>query len=51
MFDALDDYNILYQYDMRGSYLNLTQVAAQIPLVKDRPGLLTYYTADEPDGW
>lgn len=42
---------LLWQYDMRNSYQNLTSVAAQIPLVKDHPSLLTYYTADEPDGW
>lgn len=39
-----------YQYDMRGSYLNVTSVAEQIPLVKDRSGFLSWYTADEPDG-
>ena len=32
-------------------YLNLSSVAEQIPLVKDRSAFLTYYTADEPDGW
>ncbi|KAF7188454.1 hypothetical protein HII31_10116 [Pseudocercospora fuligena] len=46
--DALD---VWYQYDMRGSYLNLSSVAEQIPLVKDRSHLLSWYTADEPDGW
>lgn len=51
MFDALDDMNIWYQYDMRGSYLNLTQVAEQIPLIKNRSAFLSWYTADEPDGW
>lgn len=43
--------NLMFQYDMRNSYQNLTSVAAQIPLVQDHPSLLTYYTADEPDGW
>ena len=51
MFDVLDRSNIWYQYDMRGSYLNLTSVAEQINLMKDRPALLSWYTADEPDGW
>lgn len=50
-FDAMDEANLLFQYDMRNSYMNLTSVAEQVPLVKDHPSLLTYYTADEPDGW
>ncbi|KAK7736674.1 hypothetical protein SLS53_006881 [Cytospora paraplurivora] len=49
--DAMDQVNLLFQYDMRNSFRNLTSVAEQIPLVKDHPSLLTYYTADEPDGW
>ncbi|KAM3425772.1 hypothetical protein BST61_g7702 [Cercospora zeina] len=51
LFDWLDASNLWYQYDMRNSYRNLTSVAEQIPLVKDRSNLLTWYTADEPDGW
>lgn len=51
LFDWMDMTNLWYQYDMRGSYLNLTQVAEQIPLVKDRSSFLSWYTADEPDGW
>ena len=51
LFDWLDKTNLWYQYDMRGSYLNLTSVAQQIPLVKDRSAFLSWYTADEPDGW
>jgi hypothetical protein len=47
----MDELNMLFQYDMRGSYQNLTSLAAQLPLVKDHPSLLTWYTADEPDGW
>lgn len=49
--DEMDGRNLLFQYDMRNSYQNLTSVSEQIPLVKDHPSLLTYYTADEPDGW
>lgn len=51
LFDWMDEVDLWYQYDMRGSYLNLTSVAEQIPLVKDRSAFLSYYTADEPDGW
>lgn len=49
--DEMDGVNLLFQYDMRNSYQNLSSVRQQIPLVKDHPSLLTYYTADEPDGW
>lgn len=49
--DEMDGTDVLFQYDMRNSYQNLTSIAQQIPLVKDHPSLLTYYTADEPDGW
>ncbi|KAK4540455.1 hypothetical protein LTR36_009201 [Oleoguttula mirabilis] len=51
LFDWMDVTNLWYQYDMRGSYLNLTQVAEQIPLIKDRSNFLSWYTGDEPDGW
>jgi len=47
----MDEVNLWYQYDMRNSYLNLSSVAEQIPLVKDRSSFLSWYTADEPDGW
>lgn len=43
----MDSVDLWYQYDMRGSYLNLSSVAEQIPLVKDRSNLLSWYTADE----
>lgn len=49
--DEMDGIDLLWQYDMRNSYQNLTSISQQIPLVKDHPSLLTYYTADEPDGW
>ncbi|ROW07338.1 hypothetical protein VMCG_03939 [Cytospora schulzeri] len=49
--DEMDQLNLLFQYDLRNSFQNITSVAEQIPLVKDHPSLLTYYTADEPDGW
>lgn len=50
LFDWLDEYNLWYQYNMRWSYTNLTWVKEQIPHVKDRSNLLSWYTADEPDG-
>ena len=51
VFDWMDEANVWYQYDMRGSYTNLSSVAEQIPLIKDRSSFLSWYTADEPDGW
>ncbi|CZT21025.1 uncharacterized protein RCC_06886 [Ramularia collo-cygni] len=51
LFDTLDAADLWYQYDMRNSYLNLSSVEEQIPRVKDRSNLLSWYTADEPDGW
>jgi hypothetical protein len=49
--DYLDDIGLKFIYDMRGSFMNLTSVAYQIPLVKDYDSFLMYYTGDEPDGW
>ena len=51
LYDWMDSLDLWYQYDMRGSYTNLTSISEQISLVKDRSNLLTWYTADEPDGW
>ncbi|KAL3422015.1 hypothetical protein PVAG01_06171 [Phlyctema vagabunda] len=51
IFDYADEVNLLWQYDMRGTYQNLTSVAEQVMLVKDYTSLFAYYTADEPDGW
>lgn len=51
IIDYMDQINLLWQYDMRGSYLNLTAVAQQVPLVMNHSSFLAYYTADEPDGW
>lgn len=50
LFDWLDGSNLWYQYNMRWSYTNLTWVREQIPHVRDRSNLLSWYTADEPDG-
>ena len=50
VFAYMDSINLLFQYDMRGTYQNLTSVAEQVNLAKDYSSLLLYYTADEPDG-
>jgi hypothetical protein len=49
--DYFDEIGLKFIYDMRGSFMNLTAVAEQIPLVKDYDAFLMYYTGDEPDGW
>jgi hypothetical protein len=48
--DYLDDIGLKFIYDMHGSFMNLTSVAHQIPLVKDydsflRPLLPTAYVS------
>lgn len=51
IIDYMDQINLLWQYDMRGSFQNLSSIAVQVPLVMDHSSFLAYYTADEPDGW
>ncbi|EED14640.1 conserved hypothetical protein [Talaromyces stipitatus ATCC 10500] len=50
VLDYMDELNLMFQYDMRGTYTNLTSVKEQVNLVKDYSSLLAWYTADEPDG-
>ncbi|CRG91005.1 hypothetical protein PISL3812_08053 [Talaromyces islandicus] len=50
ILDYFDELNLPFQYDMRGTYQNLTSVEEQVNLAKDYSTLLTWYTADEPDG-
>jgi hypothetical protein len=51
ILDYLDEINLEFQYDMRGSYTNLTSVQQQVEMVQNYSSLFAYYTADEPDGW
>lgn len=50
ILNYMDELNLMFQYDMRGTYLNLSSVAEQVTAVKDHSSLLAWYTADEPDG-
>jgi hypothetical protein len=50
IWDYLDELNLLFQYDMRGYYQNISSLVDQIHSIKDHSALLLYYTADEPDG-
>jgi hypothetical protein len=51
ILDYFDELNLPFQYDMRGTYTNLTSVQEQVEMVMDYTSLIAYYTADEPDGW
>ncbi|GAM33624.1 hypothetical protein TCE0_011f00663 [Talaromyces pinophilus] len=50
ILDYMDELNLMFQYDMRGTYTNLTSVVEQVNAIKDYSALLAWYTADEPDG-
>ncbi|KAK3673289.1 hypothetical protein LTR78_006834 [Recurvomyces mirabilis] len=54
VFNWMDQLDLWYQYDMRHIFdtgLNTSQLIEALPPVKDRSNLLSWYTADEPDGW
>lgn len=48
--DRCDELGLWIMYDMRWTYQNSSSLAEQVTLVKDRPRMLLWYTADEPDG-
>ncbi|KAF4635803.1 hypothetical protein G7Y89_g2286 [Cudoniella acicularis] len=50
-WDHLDALNLFNLYDMRFAFQNSTRISTQVALWKDRPTLLSWYTADEPDGY
>ncbi|KAK7440953.1 hypothetical protein VKT23_016730 [Stygiomarasmius scandens] len=50
VLDAMQEAGLYIMYDMRGTYMNDTSVTSQVNLLKQRPNLLLWYTADEPDG-
>ncbi|KAI9746680.1 MAG: hypothetical protein M1818_000394 [Claussenomyces sp. TS43310] len=50
-WDYMDEINLLWQYDMRYTFMNSTSVVEQVTAVKDHPALFAWYTGDEPDGW
>lgn len=51
VWDEADALDLLWVYDMRGSFMNLTQVGIEVAAALDRETLLMWYTGDEPDGW
>ncbi|CUA78134.1 hypothetical protein RSOLAG22IIIB_02752 [Rhizoctonia solani] len=51
VLDRMEELGLWLVYDMRWAYKNLTVVRSEVELVKKRKNILTWYTADEPDGW
>lgn len=47
----MQELGLYLMYDMRWIYTNLTGVQEEVERIKNRPNLLLWYTADEPDGW
>ncbi|KAF7329724.1 hypothetical protein MKEN_00235700 [Mycena kentingensis (nom. inval.)] len=47
VLDRMEELGLYLVYDMRHTYRN---PAAEVNLIKHRPNLLLWYTADEPDG-
>lgn len=46
-YEYLDELDMRYMYDLRGSYKNLTAVAEQVSVIRDFDGLYSYWGADE----
>jgi hypothetical protein len=49
-WDHMDQLNLFNLYDMRFAFQNTTRINEQVALWKNRTTLLSWYTADEPDG-
>ncbi|PQE16475.1 glycoside hydrolase subgroup catalytic core protein [Rutstroemia sp. NJR-2017a BBW] len=50
-WDKMDELNLFNLYDMRFAFQNSTRISDQVGLWMNRTTLLSWYTADEPDGW
>ncbi|KAH7335272.1 hypothetical protein B0J17DRAFT_719811 [Rhizoctonia solani] len=51
VLDRMEELGLWLVYDMRWAYKNLSIVHSEVESVKKRKNILTWYTADEPDGW
>ncbi|KAI0077012.1 hypothetical protein K474DRAFT_1175661 [Panus rudis PR-1116 ss-1] len=51
VIDRMQELGLWLMYDMRWTYLNASNVTEEVNRIKNRPNLLLWYTADEPDGW
>ncbi|THH33377.1 hypothetical protein EUX98_g816 [Antrodiella citrinella] len=50
VIDRMQELGLYLMYDMRWTYLNTSAVTEEVNRIKNRPNLLLWYTADEPDG-
>ncbi|KAJ7084823.1 hypothetical protein B0H15DRAFT_847733 [Mycena belliarum] len=50
VLDRMEELGLYLVYDMRHTYADPAALAAEVTLIKTRPNLLMWYTADEPDG-
>ncbi|KAJ7764560.1 hypothetical protein DFH07DRAFT_811639 [Mycena maculata] len=50
VLDRMEELGLYFVYDMRHTYQNAEALAAEVKMIKHRPNLLLWYTADEPDG-
>ncbi|KAJ6590961.1 hypothetical protein DFH09DRAFT_1419580 [Mycena vulgaris] len=50
VLDRMEELGLYLVYDMRHTYADSEALAAEVNLIKHRPNLLLWYTADEPDG-
>ncbi|KAJ7028680.1 hypothetical protein C8F04DRAFT_1118335 [Mycena alexandri] len=50
VLDRMEELGLYLVYDMRHTYIDPAAVAAEVNMIKHRPNLLLWYTADEPDG-
>lgn len=49
VLDRMQEVGLYLMYEMY-DWTNATSVTQQVDMIKDRPNLLLWYTADEPDG-
>ncbi|VDB87163.1 unnamed protein product [Peniophora sp. CBMAI 1063] len=50
LIDKMEELGLWMMYDMRWTYMNLTDVSDEVSPLRSRTNVLTWYTGDEPDG-
>ncbi|KII90097.1 hypothetical protein PLICRDRAFT_40295 [Plicaturopsis crispa FD-325 SS-3] len=50
VLDRMQEVGLYLMYDMRSTYQDASEVTEQVNRIMNRPNLLLWYTADEPDG-
>ncbi|KAI0157987.1 hypothetical protein GGR52DRAFT_182641 [Hypoxylon sp. FL1284] len=51
VYDSMDASSMRFMFDLRGSFMNLTEVEQRVNTIKHHSSLFAYWSADEPDGW